>query len=73
MRIKEPNGEIESRFGGERLDAARRFGVRIFNDKIDMRLLVHVVEEWKGSGKNKNTNCSRCAKSKDDPAQLAFG
>ena len=67
------NREIEGCFGGERFNAARRFGMRIFYDKIGMRLFVDVVEEWKGSGENKNANRNHCAEANDDPAHRAFG
>src|SRR6266480_5276872 len=67
------NSEIERRFGSERLDAARRLGLRIFDDKIDMRLFVHVVEKWKRRRKNKNANRSQSAKAKNDPTKFLFG
>jgi hypothetical protein len=38
-----------------------------------MRLFVDVVEEWKGSGENKNANRSHCAEANDDPAHRVFG
>src|SRR5439155_11582861 len=47
--------------------------MRVFYDKIDMRLFVDVVEEWKGSGENKNANRSHCAEANDEPAHRAFG
>ena len=67
------NSETERRFGSERFDAARRFGVRVFDDKIDMRLFVHVVEKRKRSCKNKNANRGRCAEANNNPAQFLFG
>ncbi len=47
------NREIEGCFGGERFDAARRFGMRIFYDKIDMRLFVDVLKNGKAAAKTK--------------------
>src|SRR6266480_2592421 len=67
------NSEIERRFGSERFDATRRLGLRIFEDKIDMRLFVHVVEKGKRRRKNKNANRSRHAEANNNPAQLWFG
>jgi len=59
--------EIESRFGGERFDVARRFGVRIFDDKIDMRPLVNIVEKRECCGKDKYTDRSDQTKDRDQP------
>ena len=67
------NREAERRVGSERFDATRQFGVRIFDDKIDMRLFVYVVEERERGGKNKNTNRGQQAKAKNRPAQFLFG
>ncbi len=66
------NSEVKGRFGSERFDAAWRFRVRIFDDKIDMRLLVHVVEERKGRCKNKNANRCEQAKTDNRPPQFLF-
>jgi hypothetical protein len=41
--------------------------VRIFYDKIDMRLFVDVVKKRKRRGENKNAKHGERAKSGDDP------
>jgi hypothetical protein len=61
------NNKIDGRFGGESLDAPRRFGVRIFDDKIDMRPFINIVEKRECCGKDKYTDSSDQTKDRDQP------
>ncbi len=67
------NREAERRVGSERFDAARQFGMRIFDDKVDMRLFVYVVEKRERGCKNKNANRSQQAEATNRPTQFLFG
>ena len=61
------NNKVDGRFGGERLDPPRRFGVRIFDDKIDMRPFINIVEKRECCGKDKSTDSSDQTKDRDQP------
>src|ERR1700739_2267515 len=56
------NRKVKRRFRAERFDPARHITVRIFDHKIDMCLLVYVVEKRKRSRENKNPNRGHRAK-----------
>jgi hypothetical protein len=43
-------------FAGEILGSARRIGVSVFNDKVDVRLFVDVIEKRKRCGKDEHPN-----------------
>src|SRR3984893_19374448 len=64
------NGEVECGLGGKRFDSARRTGVRIFYDKIEVRLFVHIIEKRKRGGKDKDADGWRCAQADNDPAKF---